>query len=111
VVVAAVATVAVEVPAVAPVILTELGLKVTVGGLVAPEGPLTDAAKATLPVKPFEGVTVMTEVFPVVAPWANIRDAGLALRLMFGATVTVTLTGVVPMIFPVAASVPVTVTT
>ena len=52
----------------APVILTELGLKLMVGGLVAPEGPLTDAVRATLPVKLFEGVTVITEVFPVVAP-------------------------------------------
>ena len=63
-----VATVAVEVPGEAPVMLTELGLKVTVGGLVAPEGPLTDAVKATLPVKLLAGVTVTVAVFPVVAP-------------------------------------------
>lgn len=65
VVVEVVLTVAVDVPA--P--LTVVGLKVTVGGLVAPDGPaVTAAVRATLPVKPLFGVTVIVEVFPLVAP-------------------------------------------
>ena len=87
-------TVATDVPAVAPVMETEAGLKATVGGLVAPEGPLTAAVRATLPVNPLAGVTVTVEVFPVVAPATRLRVVGLALSVKVGtgaaATVTVT---------------------
>ena len=85
-----VATVKVEVTALEPEIIAVVGLRVQVAGLVAPEGPVTEQASATLPVKPPNGATEMTEVLPVVAPPVRLRVVGLALSVYGGLTVTVT---------------------
>jgi hypothetical protein len=79
-VVAVVAIVRVEVTAAALVIVAEAGLRLQVAGLVAPDGPVTAHVNATVPVKPPDGVAVIVEVFPVVAPVLNVSVAGLLLR-------------------------------
>ena len=60
---------AVSVAVTAPdVMLTEDGM-LQVTGLVAPAGcVVTEQARLTVPVSPPEGVTVMVDVLPVVAP-------------------------------------------
>ena len=99
--------VTVDVPAVVPVMLTG-DVAEHVAGLVAATG-VTAQVKATLPVNPLDGVTVIVAVSPAVAPaWKLI--APLLVRAKLGGWVTVTLTGVDDVIFPVATSVPVTVT-
>jgi hypothetical protein len=64
----------VALPAAVPVMLTGLvEPKLRVGGFCAPLGlEVTAAVRATLPVKPPLGVTVMVEVFPVVAPAVTV---------------------------------------
>lgn len=104
-----VATVSVEVTAAAPVMLAEDGIE-QVAGLVALAGLVVTAQlRVTAPVNPLEGVTLIVEVFPVVAPAATLI-APLLLSEKLAAGFTVTLTGVLDVIVPVAASVPVTVT-
>jgi hypothetical protein len=106
VVVAVVATVSVEVT----VVVAVVGLSVQVAGLVAPVGPVTAQVRATLAVKPFDGTTVMTDVFPVVAPATRLSVVGAALRVKFGGTtaaVTIAVTVAVDVLLP---DVPVTVT-
>ena len=70
---AVVVMVSVAVPAVVPVM--ETGLvepKLRVGRSCAPDGlVVTVAVRATLPVKPLLGVTVMVDVLPVAAPASN----------------------------------------
>jgi hypothetical protein len=47
--------------------------KLKVGGYWAPDGlEVMAAVSATLPMKPPAGVTVIVEVFPVVAPGATV---------------------------------------
>jgi hypothetical protein len=84
---AVVETVRVAVPAGKPVILTGLvDPKLKVGGYWAPAGlDVMVAVSVTLPVKPPDGVTVMVDVFPVVAPGATetvvpvmLKPAGIA---------------------------------
>ena len=71
-----------ELMALCPVISSVLGLKLKVAGLVAPFGPpIKTALKATLPEKPFNGVTPTPTVLPVVAPATTVRAVGLMLRL------------------------------
>jgi hypothetical protein len=61
--------------------------KLTVGGLIAPEGLLvTCAVKTTLPVNPAPGVTVIVDAFPVVAPAAT--DTALPVTVKDGFTPT-----------------------
>jgi hypothetical protein len=69
----------VAVSAVAPVMFTVLAEpKLNVGGSTAPIGPeVTAAVRATLPVKPPAGVTVMVEAFPLVAPGAILTAVPL----------------------------------
>ena len=65
--------------------------KLKVGGSVAPLGlDVTAAVSATLPVKPPEGVTVMVEVFPVVAPGATVTAAPVIVNPELPPPVTVT---------------------
>src|SRR5208282_296196 len=80
---AVVEMVRVALPALALVRLTGVVVpKLRVGGFVAPLGPdVTDAVSATSPVNPPEGVTVMVDVFPVVAPGATLTDVPLILKL------------------------------
>jgi hypothetical protein len=54
-------------------LITGLGIKLQVMGLVAPDGPVTAQVRATLPVNPFVGVTEIVEVFPLVAPGTMLR--------------------------------------
>ena len=77
-------------PAAAPVIVTGLVVpKLKVGKLVAPVGlEVTAAASVTVPVNPPAGVTVMVEVFPVVAPGAT-ETAVPAMEKLGPVTVTV----------------------
>jgi hypothetical protein len=77
VVVLVLATVSVEVAA--PLLTsTELELRLQVAGLVAPLGPATEQERLIVPVKPFAGVAVTTEVFPVEAPAMRFRLEGAA---------------------------------
>jgi hypothetical protein len=71
---AVVVIVSVAVPAVAPVMFTGVvDPKLNVGGSVPPPGPdVTAAVSATLPVNPPAGVTLIVEVFPLVAPGATV---------------------------------------
>lgn len=63
----------VEVCAVVLVIETEVGERLQVVGSVAPEGELvTEQLSETVPVNELEGVMVMVEVFPEVAPGATV---------------------------------------
>jgi hypothetical protein len=87
---AVVETVRVAVPAVVPVMLTGVvDPKLKVGGYWAPVGlEVRLAVNVTLPVKPPAGVTVMVEVFPVVAPWVTVTDVPPSVK-EGGAVVTV----------------------
>ena len=89
---AVVETVRVAVPAVVPVMLTGVvDPKLKVGGYWAPFGlAVTTAVSATLPVKPPLGVTVIIEVFPVVAPGETVTAVPLTVKLGLTAVVTVT---------------------
>jgi hypothetical protein len=64
---AVVKIVSVELCAAVPVIVTEPGVKVQVGVSLAASGA-TEQVRFTVPVNPFDGVTVIGAVFPVVAP-------------------------------------------
>jgi hypothetical protein len=67
----------VAVPALAPEMFTGVvEPKLKVGRYAAPDGlEVIAAVSATLPVKPLAGVTVIVEVFPVVAPGAEMVTA------------------------------------
>jgi hypothetical protein len=64
------AVVAVNVAVIADVLLmsTDVGERLHVAGLLAPVGALTVQLRSTVPVKELDGVTVMVEVLPDVAP-------------------------------------------
>jgi hypothetical protein len=67
--------VAVSVPVCAVVLLivTEVGERLQVAALVAPDGVLVTAhVSATVPVNEAAGVTVIVAVLPVVAPGATV---------------------------------------
>ena len=90
-----VVTVSVAFCAVIPAMVTE-DLTPQVAGLVAPVGAVVTAqVRLTAPVKPFEGVTVMVEVLPVVALPSTLM-APLLVRLKPGAGAAVTVTEPVP---------------
>ena len=84
--------VSVPVPADVPVMFTGLvAPKLKVGKSVAPVGLVARAAvSVTPPVNPPAGVTVMVEVFPLVAPGETVTAVPLTVMLGFGAVVTVT---------------------
>ena len=70
--VAAVVTiVSVELCAAVPVIATELGVRVQVGGSLAAAGVI-EQVRLTVPVNPFDGVTLIGTAFPVVAPGSTL---------------------------------------
>ena len=56
-----------------------VGFREQVTGLVAPVGPVTAQVKSTVPVNPPDGVTLIADVFPVVAPAVKLKVAGLLL--------------------------------
>ena len=65
--------------------------KLKVGRYCAPVGlEVMAAVSATLPVKPPLGVTVMAEVFAVVAPGATVTAVPVMEKLELTAEVTVT---------------------
>jgi hypothetical protein len=104
-------TVSVAVVADAPVMLTLDGRMQVGGSLGLTMLVVTAQERLTAAANPPEGVTVMVEVFPVVAPGERVRsplfaraNAGLG-----AGAVTLTFTAVLAVIVPVAASVPVTV--
>ena len=87
------ATVRVSVTAEAPVTVTELDVKLHVAGLVAPVGPATAQVRLTAPVNPLDGVAVIVDVLPVVAPAVMLMLPLLVrAKLGTGAGVTVTMT-------------------
>jgi hypothetical protein len=87
---AVVEMVRVAVAAIVPVMLTGLvAPKLNVGKSCAPLGEdVTEAVSVTLPVKPPAGVTMMVEVFPVVAPGKTVGVVPLTIKP--GGTVTAT---------------------
>ena len=89
---AVVEMVSVAVPAVVPVMPTGVvEPKLSVGRYCAPAGlEVTAAVSVTLPVKPPAGVTVIVEVFPVVAPGATVTAVPLTVKLALTVVVTVT---------------------
>jgi hypothetical protein len=92
------------------VVVVEAGAGVQVAGLVAPAGPVTAQVKATVALNPLAGTTVITDVFPVVAPATRVRVVGFGVRVKLGGTtaaVTVAVTVAVDMRLP---DMPVTVT-
>jgi len=103
-VVAVVVTVRIDVTATVPVMSAVTGFSAQVAGLVAPAGPVTVQAKATLPVNVPNGVTEMVEVLPVTASAAKLRVVGTAVTLK-GATFAVTV-----VVSVIAPDTPVTVT-
>ena len=86
----------VEVTAAVPVMSGAVGLRLQVAGLVAPVGPVTAQVRATVPVKLFDGVAVMTEVLPVVAPPVRLRVVGDALSAKLGVVVAPLTTASMP---------------
>ena len=99
----------VDVCAVAPLMVTEVGDRAQVAGLLAAVGVIAQV-RATAPVNPPEGVTLIVEVLPVLAPAAT-EMAPLLVRAkepVDTAVVTVTFTVVVSVRLP---DLPVTVTT
>jgi len=103
---AVVITVSVEVCAVFPLIVTELGARLQVGGSLAAAG-LTEQLRFTIPVNPFDGVNVIAAVFPVVAPGSMLIAAVPPLMTKVGSGVTVRAMDVAAVKVP---EVPVTVT-
>jgi len=89
---AVVVIVSVAVPAEVPIMLTGLvEPKLKVGGYWAPVGlEVTAAVSVTLPVKPAAGVTVIVEVFAVVAPGGTVTAVPLTVKLGLTAAVTAT---------------------
>jgi hypothetical protein len=87
---AVVEIVRVAMPAAALVMLTGLvEPKLSVGRSWTPAGlEVTAAVRATLPVKPPPGVTVIVEALPMVAP--GLTDTALPPRVKLGVAVTVT---------------------
>ena len=110
---AVVVTVRVAAAAAVPVMFTDAG-RPQVGTLTGLEMLVVTAQERfTVPVKPLAGVKVIVAVLPVVAPGATVMEP-LLLRLKLAGVdvpVTVALMFVAAVIFPVVASVPVTVTT
>ena len=88
---AVVKMVSIAVPAVVPVMPTGVvEPKLKVGGYCAPAGlEVTAAVNATLPVKPPAGVTVIVDVFPVVAPGETETAVPLTVKLGLTAGFTV----------------------
>ena len=78
----------VAVPAELPAIFSGLvAPKLNVGGYTAPVGlEVTTAVRTTTPAKPPDGVTVMVELFPVVAPGVTLTAEPLT--AIPGGTVT-----------------------
>ena len=74
-------TVSVAVCALAPLIVTEAGERLHVAGSLAAVGEMAQL-RLTVPVKPLTGVTVMVEVFPVVAPGATLTAVPLTVMLV-----------------------------
>jgi hypothetical protein len=71
--------------------------KLKVGGYCALVGlDVITAVSATLPVKPPLGVTVIVNVFPVVAPGVTVTDVPPTVKVGFAAVVIVT--GAVPVV-------------
>ena len=105
---AVVETVNVEVSAEVPVMSTEAGERLQVAGSLAAVG-VTAQVKATVPVNPPDGVTLMVDVLPEVAPAVTVMLPLLvrANEPVGAAVVTVRVTGVVSVVVP---EVPVTVT-
>jgi hypothetical protein len=74
--------------------VTESGAKLHVAGSLAAVG-LMEQLKFTVPVNPFEGVTEIVAVFPVVAPGWMMMVPPPPLPVKVGAGLTVKLCGTI----------------
>jgi len=91
-------TVTIDVNAPAPVMSTEVGLRLHVTGLVAPAGLVVTAqVRSTVPVNESEGVAVIVDV--PLAPCVTLT-APLSLKLKLGPALTVTFTVVLALTLP-----------
>ena len=88
---AVVKIVSVELCAAVPAIVTELGVKVQVGESLSATGVI-EQVRSTVPVNPFDGVTVIVTVFPVVAPGAMLSEELAPPTTKVGAAFTVSAT-------------------
>ena len=88
---AVVKIVSVELCAAVPAIATELGVNVQVGVSLAAVGAI-EQFRFTVPVNPFDGVTVIGIVFPVVAPGKRLSDEAPPPTTKVGAAPTVSAT-------------------
>jgi hypothetical protein len=104
---AVVVTVSVEVCAVAPLMVREVGENAQVAGSLAAAGAMTQV-NATAPVNPPEGVAVIVAVLPVVAPGSTVM-LPLLVSVKVGATYAFTVTPTM-VVIEIAPDVPVTVT-
>ena len=80
-------TVSVAVCAVEPLIVTEGGAMLHVAGSFAAAGVIAQV-RLTVPVNPFDGVMVMVEVFPVVAPGSSVIVVPVTANVGGGPAVT-----------------------
>ena len=80
----------VEVCAAFPLIVTEDGSILHIAGSLAARG-LIEQLRLTVPVNPFDGVTEIVAVFPVVAPGAMLIEPPPPLPVNVGAALTVKL--------------------
>ena len=81
--------------------------KLNVGGYWAPVGlAVTAAVSTTLPVKPPAGVTVMVEVFPVVAPGETVTAVPPIVKLGVGAIIVAVHVPKSPFMHPPLGAVP-----
>ena len=94
VVAAVVVRVRTDVPAVAPLIVTEAGERAQVAGSLAAAGAMAQVS-ATAPVNPPDGVTVIVEVLLVVAPGLTVMPP-LLVRAKLGGGAAVTVIELVP---------------
>ena len=86
-----VVTVSVAVPAPVPEMLTGVvDPKLSVGEFAPDRPEAMLAVRATFPVNPFTGATVMIDELPEVAPAAMAKDVPLTVKLGSGAALTVT---------------------
>jgi len=83
---AVVVTVSIEVCVAVPLMVTEAGETLHVAGLLAAAG-LIEQLRLIVPLNPFDGATVIVEVFPVVAPGATVIAGPLTAKVGSPATV------------------------
>lgn len=80
-------TVRVAVCAVEPLIVADVGMLHVAGSLAAVGVTVTAQLRVTMPVNPFEGASVIVDVFPVVAPGATLTAVPVIEKSGVGGTI------------------------